>query len=65
MRSASTTTGKAAPPSAIRSGDVSALADYDQHARLHGGTYEQMTEQAARAYLADYLAGKDVSPDRV
>ena len=44
----------------IRSGDVSALADYDQHARLHGGTYEQMTEQAARAYLADYLAGKDV-----
>jgi conjugative relaxase-like TrwC/TraI family protein len=45
---------------AIRAGDVSALATYDQHGRLHGGSYEEMAEQAARAYLAEYLAGTDV-----
>jgi conjugative relaxase-like TrwC/TraI family protein len=45
---------------AIRAGEVSALAAYDVHGRLHGGSYEQMAEQACRAYLADYLAGTDV-----
>jgi hypothetical protein len=45
---------------AIRAGDVSALATYDQHGRLHGGSYEEMAEQAARVYLAEYLAGTDV-----
>ncbi|MHB1596621.1 MAG: AAA family ATPase [Streptosporangiaceae bacterium] len=45
---------------AIRAGDVSALAEYDAHGRLHGGNYEEMAEQAARAYLAEYLAGTDV-----
>ena len=45
---------------AIRAGDASALATYDEHGRLHGGDYEEMAEQAARAYLADYLAGTDV-----
>jgi conjugative relaxase-like TrwC/TraI family protein len=45
---------------AIRAGEVSALADYDGHGRLHGGSYEAMAEQAARAYLAEYLAGTDV-----
>jgi conjugative relaxase-like TrwC/TraI family protein len=45
---------------AIRGGDVSALATYDQHGRLHGGSYEEMAEQAARAYLAEYLTGTDV-----
>jgi AAA domain/TrwC relaxase len=45
---------------AIRAGDVSALTTYDQHGRLHGGSYEEMAEQAARAYLAEYLAGTDV-----
>ena len=45
---------------AIRAGDVSALAEYDAHGRLHGGSYEEMAEQAARAYLAEYLAGTDV-----
>ena len=44
----------------IRAGEVSALADYDAHGRLHGGNYEDMAEQAARAYLAEYLAGTDV-----
>jgi ATP-dependent exoDNAse (exonuclease V) alpha subunit len=45
---------------AIRAGDVSALSAYDGHGRLHGGSYEQMAEQACRAYLAEYLAGTDV-----
>jgi conjugative relaxase-like TrwC/TraI family protein len=45
---------------AIRAGDVSALVAYDQHGRLHGGSYEQMAEQAACAFLAEYLAGSDV-----
>ncbi|MHB1874002.1 MAG: MobF family relaxase [Streptosporangiaceae bacterium] len=45
---------------AIRAGDVSALAEYDVHGRLHGGSYEEMAEQAVRAYLAEYLAGTDV-----
>jgi TrwC relaxase/AAA domain len=45
---------------AIRAGDVSALGVYDGHGRLHGGSYEQMAEQAARAYLTEYLAGTDV-----
>ena len=30
------------------------------HGRLHGGSYEEMVEQATRAYLAEYLAGTDV-----
>jgi conjugative relaxase-like TrwC/TraI family protein len=45
---------------AIRAGDVSALTTYDEHGRLHGGDYDEMAEQAARAYLAEYLAGTDV-----
>jgi len=45
---------------AIRAGEVSALGVYDGHGRLHGGSYEEMAEQAARAYLAEYLAGTDV-----
>ena len=45
---------------AIRAGEVSALAEYDAHGRLHGGSYEDMAEQAARTYLAEYLAGTDV-----
>jgi conjugative relaxase-like TrwC/TraI family protein len=45
---------------AIRAGEVSALGDYDAHGRLHGGSYEEMAERAARAYLVEYLAGTDV-----
>ena len=44
----------------LRAGDVSALGMYDAHARLHGGSYEEMAEQACRAWLAEYLAGTDV-----
>jgi ATP-dependent exoDNAse (exonuclease V) alpha subunit len=45
---------------AIRAGDVSALGIYDEHARLHGGSYDEMAERACRAYLTEYLAGTDV-----
>ncbi len=45
---------------AIRAGEVSALGTYDEQGRLHGGSYEEMAEQACRAYLAEYLAGTDV-----
>ena len=45
---------------AIRAGDVSALGIYDGRGRLHGGSYEQMAEQACRDYLTEYLAGTDV-----
>jgi hypothetical protein len=44
----------------IRAGDVSSLGIYDANGRLHGGSYEEMTERACRAYLAEYLAGTDV-----
>jgi hypothetical protein len=45
---------------AIRAGDTSALGTYDQHGRLHGGSYEDMAEQACRAWLTEHLAGTDV-----
>lgn len=43
----------------FRAGDRQALLAYDEHGALHGGTREEMAERAVRAYLADYLAGKD------
>ena len=43
----------------LRSGDVSVLAEYDEHGRLSGGTAEEATEDAYRGWLADYLAGMD------
>ena len=43
----------------LRAGDVTVLADYEEHGRLRGGTPEEATEQAYRGWLADYLAGKD------
>jgi conjugative relaxase-like TrwC/TraI family protein len=43
----------------LREGDVSVLADYDQHARIHGGDPEQMTDAAAAAYIALTLEGTD------
>ncbi len=45
---------------AIRAGDVSALGLYDAQGRLHGGNYEDMAEQACRAWLTEHLAGIDV-----
>lgn len=43
----------------LRSGDISVLREYDEHARLLGGTYEDAMEQAVRASMADHLGGKD------
>jgi conjugative relaxase-like TrwC/TraI family protein len=43
----------------LRAGDVTVLADYEEHGRLCGGTPEEAAEQAYRAWLADYLDGKD------
>lgn len=41
-------------------GAVEALREYDDHGRLHGGTFEEVTEAAARHYLAEYLGGRNV-----
>lgn len=43
----------------LRAGDADVLADYDRHGRLLEGTAEQMETAAYRAWLADYLDGKD------
>ena len=43
----------------LRAGDVSVLADYDQHGRISGGDPEQMMDAAAKAYVALTLEGKD------
>jgi hypothetical protein len=43
----------------LRAGDVTVLADYEQHGRLRGGTPEEAAEQAYRGWLADFLDGKD------
>ena len=44
----------------LREGDKSALAEYDAHGRLHGGTFDDMAERAVQNYLADHLEGKSV-----
>jgi len=43
----------------LRAGDVTVLAEYEQHGRLRGGAPEEATEQAYRGWLADHLAGLD------
>ena len=43
----------------LRAGDVTVLAEYEEHGRLRGGTAEEATEQAYRGWLADHLDGKD------
>jgi ATP-dependent exoDNAse (exonuclease V) alpha subunit len=43
----------------LRGGDVSVLAGYDQHARIHGGEPEQMLDAAAAAYVALTADGTD------
>jgi len=42
----------------LRDGDVTVLAEYRQHGRLHVGYAEDMLEDAARAYLHDRLNGQ-------
>src|SRR5215470_11509955 len=43
----------------LRAGDVTVLADYQEHGRLRGGTPDEAAEQAYRGWLADHLDGKD------
>ena len=44
----------------LRQGDATALDEYDQHGRIRGAPPDQAMDQAARAYVASYLAGRDV-----
>jgi hypothetical protein len=44
----------------LRRGDATALDEYDQHGRIQGAPPEQAMDQAAKAYVASYLAGRDV-----
>jgi len=44
----------------LRCGDATALDAYDQHGRIRGAPPEQAMDQAAKAYVASYLAGRDV-----
>jgi hypothetical protein len=44
----------------LRDGDPTALDDYDQHGRIHGAPPDQAMDQAVHAYVASYLAGRDV-----
>jgi len=43
----------------LREGDLSVLTEYDQHGRFRAGTADEATEHAYRAWLTDYLDGKD------
>ncbi len=44
----------------LRDGDPAVLADYDQHARINGGSPEEMTDAAVTAYVAHAIEGTDV-----
>ncbi len=44
----------------LRSGDATALDEYDQHGRIRGAPPDHATGQAARAYIATYLTGRNV-----
>jgi hypothetical protein len=44
----------------LRSGDATALDDYDQRGRIRGAPPEEAMDQAVKAYVASYLAGHDV-----
>jgi len=44
----------------LRSGDTTALDEYDQHGRIRGAPPDHAMDQAARAYVASYLTGRNV-----
>ena len=44
----------------LRTGDTSALDEYDQHGRIRGAPPDLAVDQAARAYVASYLTGRNV-----
>ncbi|MFE2754007.1 MobF family relaxase [Actinosynnema sp. NPDC059335] len=43
----------------MRDGDPAAIAEYQRHGRIRGGTKQEMIEAAVRGYLADVLDGKE------
>jgi ATP-dependent exoDNAse (exonuclease V) alpha subunit len=42
----------------VRAADATVLQEYAEHGRLYGGSPEQMSEAAARAWLADHQPGR-------
>ncbi len=44
---------------AIRTGDSTALTQYDARARIHGGTGEAMRDAAVAGFVTDHLSGRD------
>ncbi len=44
----------------LRGGDATALDEYDQRGRIRGAPPDHATGQAARAYVATYLTGRNV-----
>ena len=44
----------------LRTGDASVLDEYHEHGRIRGADPEQAMDDAARMYVAHYLAGRDV-----
>src|SRR6202044_4225173 len=44
----------------LRQGDATALDEYDQYGRIRGAPPEEAMDQAVKAYVASYLAGRDV-----
>jgi hypothetical protein len=44
----------------LRDGDTTVLADYDEHARIRGGSPEEMTDAAVADYVALTASGTDV-----
>ena len=44
----------------LRAGDATALDEYDRHGRIRGGPPDHAIDQAARAYVATYLTGRNV-----
>ena len=44
----------------LRRGDATALDEYDQHGRIRGAPPDQAMDQAVHAYVASYLARRDV-----
>jgi conjugative relaxase-like TrwC/TraI family protein len=44
----------------LRGGDATALDEYDQNGRIRGARPDQAMDQAARAYAATYLTGRNV-----
>ncbi|MGH2843262.1 MAG: ATP-dependent DNA helicase, partial [Solirubrobacteraceae bacterium] len=44
----------------LRRGDATALDEYDQHGRIRGARPDQAMDHAVHAYVASYLAGREV-----